>query len=67
MELGVNPTDALELPTPITCPYERKEAASAERHYPAHVQPASLYSQQPVLDQHMLAARCASVPLHLFD
>jgi len=24
MELGVNPTDALELPTPATCPYERK-------------------------------------------
>jgi hypothetical protein len=24
MELGVNPTDALELPKAITCPYERE-------------------------------------------
>lgn len=24
MELGVNPTDALELPTQISCPYERE-------------------------------------------
>lgn len=27
MELGIDPTDALELPTPITCPYERKTVA----------------------------------------
>lgn len=30
MELGINPTDALELPKPITCPYEREGARTSQ-------------------------------------